>query len=30
MPIAKTHELIFFKTRIFAFLKFLSKKGGGL
>lgn len=30
MPLAKTHELIFFKTRIFDFLKFLSKKGGGL
>nr|DAI93202.1 MAG TPA: hypothetical protein [Caudoviricetes sp.] len=30
LPLAKIHELIFFKTRIFVFQKFLSKKGGGL
>nr|DAW84049.1 MAG TPA: hypothetical protein [Bacteriophage sp.] len=29
LPLAKIHELIFFKTRIFIFQKFLSKKGGG-
>ena len=30
LPIVKTHELIFFKTRIFNFQKVLSKKWGGL